>query len=655
MLRSPQTALLIFTAVLFSCSKDSSSEPAEELGSKGQLALDSGSELEFHAAGETLSFRLDSGHLSQTSGDVLVFAGDTLLPDGLVSVTDARIHIDVPLVDGPNAIEVYASDSGDGELHTATMIWAGSESLTVTVVDENGAPANGVQVVAALGDDQRVRVTASSQGGLVKFEHLPTRTLILSATATGNRFASAAVAGDAGSVTLKLTGLSAPSPVANNDFRAGLDGWNTTGANVSLVQHVEPTLPGALTAPNTDLLLSTAGEGPQSVSRTFVAGAGAHGVKLRYRFVTSEVPGGFFGSEFNDYFNVTLRNQTTGVISESNSMNGLGLGAFDSNGNTDWRDATLPVEEGDTIQADVTVANVADALYDSSVIVDAVEETKLSIVSLELADIDNTRLQQISVDDHEYFDGNTRVHGTIDIEGAEEEALSSIELQVVQGGEVVARGELAPTVKSKLLTTFGAEGHLAVEHAERLFDLPAAQAARVDTTQDGTVSLRVVATSTSGETASKDLARPVEVLARYKGANRYGGRDEELGGDDWGRPSSLEVAEHYSGVTIGDISNMNGGAFAPHASHQIGADIDAFFPGYDPSSAATAQTLIEQLNDPEFGSRIAAIFATYAPTSAFAKAISDAELADGRLAKDVIRSVKGHKGHFHWRVTGASP
>jgi hypothetical protein len=133
---------------------------------------------------------------------------------------------------------------------------------------------------------------------------------------------------------------------------------------------------------DSDLQLGTAGEGPQTISRTFQTDPDVSAVRLRYRFVTSEVPGGFFGSEFNDYFSVSLRSQKGGdAVFEANSMNGLGLGAFDAGGATAWRDATLPVDvEGDVIQVDLEVANVADGLLDSQVIVDFVEEVRVRVI-----------------------------------------------------------------------------------------------------------------------------------------------------------------------------------------------------------------------------------------------------------------------------------
>jgi hypothetical protein len=86
---------------------------------------------------------------------------------------------------------------------------------------------------------------------------------------------------------------------------------------------------------------------------------GTQEVKVRYKFVTTEVPGGYFGTQYNDYFNVSIRTQAEGGAgTESQTMNGLGLSSFDGGGATDWREFDLPVNvDGDTVQVDMTVAN----------------------------------------------------------------------------------------------------------------------------------------------------------------------------------------------------------------------------------------------------------------------------------------------------------
>lgn len=92
---------------------------------------------------------------------------------------------------------------------------------------------------------------------------------------------------------------------------------------------------------------------------------------IKFKFITSEVPGGYFGSQFNDHFILTIRSDTGPLATMINSMNALGLGAFDSNGATDWMQLTLSVPSNcKSAQFDIGVSNVADSLLNSQIIVD---------------------------------------------------------------------------------------------------------------------------------------------------------------------------------------------------------------------------------------------------------------------------------------------
>jgi hypothetical protein len=339
-------------------------------------------------------------------------------------------------------------------------------------------------------------------------------------------------------------------------------------------------------------------------------------------------------------------------VDEANSMNSLGLGEFDGAGATPWREATLPVSsEGDTFQIDLTIANVADGLFDSQLVVDVVEQTSMSITELSLRDIDGSSLHFLSVDDHSYFSAQTRIHGTVTVAGERGDSLQSLQLELMQGGAVVARAPLATSARGAILRPFGDDGFVQVATSQLLFELPARDSTAVRSAAEGTVSLRVRARSAKGVEATRDYG-PATMLVRYKGGNRYGDRDEAMGGNDWVRPTVRTVIEHFADLTVGDLSNMNGGAFAPHATHQEGLEVDGWFEGYDARDAATAERLLGYLNDRDYGSRIQAVFVTFDRTrqAAFWDAISTATLADGRQAADVIRNVASHDTHFHWVV-----
>ena len=405
----------------------------------------------------------------------------------------------------------------------------------------------------------------------------------------------------------------------------------------------EPT-----TAHDFDLKLSTSGEGQQSISRTFEVEDGIKSVTVRFRFITSEVPGGYFGTEFNDFYNVSIRTLAGGgEITEGNSMNGLGLAAFDAAGATTWFETELPIAEGgDTVQVDVAVANVADGFLDSDVIVEIVKKKKLTISALSLRDIDNSTLGYLSASSHSYFGGNTRVNGTLTVEGPRDDLLEELTVEVLEGG-VIATGTLASGLTSTLYRAFGASEEIRLDAPQLLFEIPSGGLAGAHQAANGALTLRVKARSSSGETAQKDFAA-VTKLTLLTGGARYGGRDAGMGGDDWAKPTVITFASG-TGLTWGDFSNMNGGAFPPHQAHQSGNSVDGWFSGYNARNAATATTIVGHLNT--YGTRIRAVYVTFAPGSAFANAIANVTLNDGRAATAVIRNVFGHTTHFHWEVT----
>jgi Carboxypeptidase regulatory-like domain len=667
---------------------DPGTEPLEdepESISETVAVLEGASAKGFNAAGAPVTFRLSCPNLQISPDAVAVYDNGLPVPYETLSLTADSVTLTSGLASGRHELNLLAQDIYGYTIEASFTLWAGQFSIPVLVLDENGAAAAGVQVVAKLADDPTVTATlVTGADGRGVFANLPNRSYNIIAKASGNRTATRPASVFDGTVVMQLKGFKPASPIDNNDFSLGTAGWDIGTAPVAIINHIEgsptgsgpagavasaaapartaeasaaaaanlqPEAGGASAAADADLdlILNTSGEGQQSISRTFQVEQGYKSVTVRYRFITSEVPGGYFGTQFNDFFNVSIRSaQGGGSVVDGNSMNGLGLAAFDAGGATGWFESELPVnQQGDTIQVDVAVANVADGLFDSQVVVDVVKKKKLTISQVQLNDIDNTALQYLSASAHTYFNGQTRVHGTITVQGPKDDTLQELTVEVLEGGRI-ATGTLATALSGTLLTQFGDDEEIKLSASQLLFEIPGAQLAAANQSANGQLTLRVKAKSSTGETAEKDFG-PVTKLVRYTGANRYGGRDENRGGDDWAKPG-VRVFIAGAGQTWGDFSNMNGGSFAPdHQTHQTGNSADGWFNGYNARDAAVAQTIIGHLNT--HGARIRTVYVTFAANSAFANAIANVTLNDGRRANAVIRNVAGHTTHFHWEVT----
>lgn len=555
--------------------------------SPGLIHVDGGTATGFNALG-AVSFVLSGATFGSGLDDVKVYRDGYPL-SGQYQWSSDRVQLDGSVLrEGRNSLSLMALDSNGQTVDYNVTLWAGSRTLHGVAVDELGRPVANSEVVVMLGDDQSVvqRLTSDANGAF-QILNVPARTLIIDARADGGLFGSAAANGADGVVRVPLYGFKVPSGVDNNDFRHGLDGWDVGSAPAGLVPHIEssvsienaaypqlgrvgeaeraalhqryssgdePPSRAIASTSSFDLALRTSGDGIQHASRTFQARSGARSIKVRYRFITTEVPGGFFGTQFNDYFNVTITSKAAGgVVSESRSMNGLGLAAFDPSGATDWRETSLAIaEEGDVVQVDLTVANIADGLLDSTLVVDFIEEPLIAISELTLHDIDGSALGLLSADEHNYFAGSTRVHGTITVEGPENDDLNDLVLEVVQGGGVVATASLSSAARGGLLKSFSSAGDVSQKNSALLFELSSGQAKNVFSGVDGTALLRVRASSLSGDDVVRE-AGSVVVLAKYDGTLRYGGRDEIVGGGWLGEAKRHGISGVLSWIDVGRL------------------------------------------------------------------------------------------------------
>jgi hypothetical protein len=373
---------------------DDAGEPDEEHVSP-TLILGGVDKSAFNDVHTAATFKIAGGAFSLEPGDTAVTVNGNPVDPSQVQVSADTIVVSESLTDGANDIALSAVDDGGYPLHQSERVWAGTNDLTVKLEQEQGgAFTSPADVKLELADDLSVTASAHVETGSVTFQHVPNSTLLADAVAPGNVRGSEGGTPFDGDMVVRMSGIGTVSSVDNNDFSKGTDGWNVGTAPVQVGDHVEGEPPSdeggeefavaakeAAPAADQDLTLSTSGEGEQSVSRTFATDEGTTAVQARYRFVTSEVPGGYFGSQYNDYFRVVLRSGSGGQEAEKNSMNALGLGAFDGGGGTGWREVTLPTDEkGDTVRIDLAVANVADGALQSRVVVDSIKQIKVRVI-----------------------------------------------------------------------------------------------------------------------------------------------------------------------------------------------------------------------------------------------------------------------------------
>jgi hypothetical protein len=425
---------------------------SRDFGTKGKVTISGVNPASFNPPLNTIRFDITGTTLRTDTVSLDVNRSATASQN--LQVTPSSVTATLSLAEGRNNLLLSAGDTDFGVVFSEPTLWVGSNTLNVSVLDETNQPLTGAVVTAKLGDDQAIQATATSINGSVTFPNLPNRTILLEAKASGNRIATLATTGRAGLVQLRLTALKPASSIDNNDFSQGTAGWDIGSAPVQIIPHNEgnfvplqekaaapqsttstmatqsssafskserkvrfaqsllnqarrraiapkggtaQSLDPLATGIDNDLVLTTQGEGPKTISRTFQAPVGALQARIRYKFITSEVPGGYFGTQFNDSFNLSIRSQSGGQVNDIQTMNGLGLSTFDASGATDWRVVTLPLNgNSDTIQLDMSVSNVGDGLFDSQLIADYVGTPKVAfgplsgVIKGDTADLDVT-------------------------------------------------------------------------------------------------------------------------------------------------------------------------------------------------------------------------------------------------------------------------
>jgi hypothetical protein len=215
--------------------------PLEDSLLAGALALSGVSPTAFNPTDARLTFKLSGARFGQVSrADTVLRVNDQIVPDTQVTVTADSIAATAALTDGKNLLHLESVDNFGRPLYFNGTIWAGDNALHVDLINEDGTPfRKKATVTISLVDDQAVHKKTTTAKGAAEFANVPASTVLIQATASGNRLGAIGVTGDAGTATVVLRGFNDPSPVDNNDLSKGTDGWDVGSAPVQIVPHQE--------------------------------------------------------------------------------------------------------------------------------------------------------------------------------------------------------------------------------------------------------------------------------------------------------------------------------------------------------------------------------------------------------------------------------
>jgi len=331
------------------------------------FSLEGASENAFNPANVPFSLSLSCGTLD--TANYTVFANDETGTEAFGTLVEGTTATEKSITipgfgPGKMSITLAAVDTAGTPILQSFSLLFGSITMPVLILDEKGAPVSGLLVKAdATVHPGIIQNGTTDSTGIVTFTNLAPTTIGLFTQTSDNKIGVNGVAATASTVTIHLIPFLPASDTTDFNTSNGITGW--TGGTTQDMPVTKRDL-ALVVATNGAYGLQMAHAEPKVYPFT-------KSVFIKYKFQTVEVPGGYFGTQYNDYFIISIRSNTGSSAAISRSMNELGLGAFDAAGATDWYTLILPTEEStEWVDFNIGVSNVADNLLDSQVIVDKI-------------------------------------------------------------------------------------------------------------------------------------------------------------------------------------------------------------------------------------------------------------------------------------------
>ena len=152
------------------------------------------------------------------------------------SLSPTQIVFQNLFVSGENHVVFYGNDDVGSSMYFDAIFWAGSHSISFSVVDGNGTPVM-ADVTFKLSDNPKVTKTVHYEGVTLLVTDFPARTIIVEAQGEDGQYGSTAfIAGSQTSAVIVVKGIDAPAPNSNLDFQNGTVGWVVSGSGTIAVQ-----------------------------------------------------------------------------------------------------------------------------------------------------------------------------------------------------------------------------------------------------------------------------------------------------------------------------------------------------------------------------------------------------------------------------------
>lgn len=170
----------------------------------GRIDLGGVVEMRFNAVTGKITARTADAPLAADEPDVRVFINDVQLDEQSIKITRDTIEIDYVLEDGVNDILVTAVDENGRALRGDALIWAGSQTLVVDVVDADQNPLDAAQVTVKLASGTGIQAKSKTASGTARIENLPAVPVLVRVVTREGDSIEVATQGDAGSILVTV-------------------------------------------------------------------------------------------------------------------------------------------------------------------------------------------------------------------------------------------------------------------------------------------------------------------------------------------------------------------------------------------------------------------------------------------------------------------
>ncbi|KAM0754481.1 hypothetical protein T439DRAFT_376957 [Meredithblackwellia eburnea MCA 4105] len=284
--------------------------------------------------------------------------------------------------------KIYALTTSGAPLLADYQLSFGSISQLISVVDVNGSPVIGATVELTATIYGITETSTTDANGQTRFSNVPSTSLSVLVTTSDNQLRTAGFFAGA-TVTVHTLPFGSTGPHGKRSFELDL-------SERSVNERIEPEgfyeKRGMSVAPEMQLkrrqTTTTNDYGSfvvdtnskptvQTTSQLITIPIGVTGTKafLTYVFTTSEFPGGFYGSKFNDYWGITIRTNLGQLASYAGAMNSFPKDQFTSDGSLPASTVSLDITGATQVEFDVGVSNVGDSAYQSHVTVSSYGDT----------------------------------------------------------------------------------------------------------------------------------------------------------------------------------------------------------------------------------------------------------------------------------------